>query len=85
MKKSRLIGFLLLETLNALVMIYFWDFLTIAVFSRYCIGISACCSGLFLVDPKAKAHRIVTYLVLQSLAFSAHITWYLSDDRLDLY
>ncbi len=64
MKKSRFIGFLLLEALNVLVTIHLWNFLTVAVLPRYCIGISACCSGLFLVDPKSKAHRIITYFIL---------------------
>ena len=64
MKKSRLIGFLLLEALNVLVTIHLWDFLAVAALPRYCIGISVCCSGLFLVDPKSKAHRIITYFIL---------------------
>lgn len=64
MKKSRLIGFLLLEALNVLVTIYLWNFLTIAVLPRYYIGISVCCSTLFMIDPKAKAHLIITYIIL---------------------
>lgn len=66
MKKSRLIGFLLLGTLNVLVTIHLWNFLAVAVLPRYYIGMSACCSVLFLIDPKSKARRIVTYLVLIS-------------------
>lgn len=64
MKKSRLIGFLFLVALNALVTIYLWNFLTIVAFLRYYICMSVCCSALFLIDPKAKAHRIITYFIL---------------------
>ncbi len=64
MKKSRLIGFLLLDALNVLVTIYLWDFLSVAILPRYYIGMSMCCSALFLIDPKNKKQRIITYLIL---------------------
>ncbi len=67
MKKNRFIGFLSLELLNVFVTIYLWDFLTIAILPGYYIGMSVCCSAAFLVDPKAKAHRIVTYLILTAV------------------
>lgn len=39
MKKSRLVGFLLLVALNMLVTIYLRNFRTIAVLPRYYIGL----------------------------------------------
>lgn len=64
MKKSRLVEFLILGALNVLVTIYLWDFLSIAILPGYYIGMLVCCPAAFWVDPKAKAHRIITYLIL---------------------
>ena len=59
--KIRLIGFAVLTAINIYVTYFLWDTLLISILPVCLILLSVFCSGLFLINAKAKLQRTITY------------------------
>ena len=59
--KVRLFGFAVLTAINMYVTYFLWDTLLISILPVCLILLSVFCSGLFLINAKAKLQRTITY------------------------
>lgn len=59
--KIRLFGFAILTAINIYVTYFLWDTLLISILPVCLILLSVFCSGLFLINAKAKLQRTITY------------------------